>query len=152
MKGDDVKVEDYNEKWEKITKLKKHNVFRAVFLSDSELVTLVNNKMESIWEKDKVFTYRTFQRYKAKVVENIDDEKEYSEDIIELFKLFCRVIEKHLVRQKEMLFQRFVDETIRTKYARIIERKFWEWNLKNISQIDQKVTEHNIIVKTPTSW
>ena len=117
------------------------NEYRAIFLTDEELLFLINEKLIEAKEEDKIFHERTFQRYKRKfVMRQAESEEEEKEDPIpsmdeEYFEQFCRLIKKHLINQKQKLFQSmFSPYKDWQKYAWIIERKFDEWNIKRKSE------------------
>tara|TARA_Y100001938_G_scaffold90121_1_gene123453 strand:+ start:2100 stop:2522 length:423 start_codon:yes stop_codon:yes gene_type:complete len=92
-----------------------------MLLTDEELVFLINEELE---QKDKV-SDRTFARWKAKKFNENDD----------IGKTFVMLIKKALIIQKENLFKKFSnDDRAWQRWAWIIERKFSEWNLKNINE------------------
>lgn len=92
-----------------------------MLLTDEDLVHLINNELE---EKFRI-TQRTFENWKAG---NFGDNKEIGKE-------FFRLIKDALIKQKLSLFKKFGDKTdIWTKWAWIIERKFSEWNLKQINE------------------
>ena len=92
-----------------------------MLLTDEELVFLINAELE---QKDKV-SDRTFARWKAKQFNEDDD----------IGKTFVMLIKKALIIQKENLFKKFSnDDRAWQRWAWIIERKFSEWNLKNINE------------------
>tara|TARA_Y100001973_G_scaffold55152_1_gene81474 strand:- start:9 stop:431 length:423 start_codon:yes stop_codon:yes gene_type:complete len=92
-----------------------------MLLTDEELVFLINEELE---QKDKV-SDRTFARWKAKKFNENDD----------MGKTFVMLIKKALIIQKENLFKKFSnDDRAWQRWAWIIERKFSEWNLKNINE------------------
>tara|TARA_R100001440_G_scaffold23689_1_gene38612 strand:+ start:28159 stop:28581 length:423 start_codon:yes stop_codon:yes gene_type:complete len=92
-----------------------------MLLTDEELVFLINEELE---QKDKV-SDRTFARWKAKKFNENDD----------IGKTFVMLIKKALIIQKETLFKKFSnDDRAWQRWAWIIERKFSEWNLKNINE------------------
>ena len=87
--------------------------------------------------------------------ENEGKDPEISSEQEDLFEQFFRVIKGHLIRQKQALFQSMVDETLWTKYAWIIERKFGDWNLKVITDNTHKGDADNPIVtqyQIPDNW
>lgn len=122
------------------------NEYRAIFLSDEEMLFLINERLEELNQWDKIFHERTFQRYKRKFVNKQDDEKLDKEEPIpnmdkDYFESFCRLIKKHLIKQKQKLFQAMVSAPKdRQKYAWIIERKFDEWNIRNKQETFQRDT------------
>lgn len=92
-----------------------------MLLTDEELVFLINEELQ---QKDKV-SDRTFARWKAKQFNEND----------EIGKTFVMLIKKALIIQKENLFKKFSnDDRAWQRWAWIIERKFSEWNLKNINE------------------
>jgi len=92
-----------------------------MLLTDEELVFLINEELE---QKYKV-SDRTFARWKAKQFNEDDD----------IGKTFVMLIKKALIIQKENLFKKFSnDDRAWQRWAWIIERKFSEWNLKNINE------------------
>lgn len=90
----------------------------AIIMTDEELLMLANERLE---DKEKV-AERTFQLWKAGEVKSED------------YNSFCVLYKKALSRQKNELFKGLKSEHIWQKYAWIIERKFADWNLKNINE------------------
>lgn len=156
LNGDVVKYskEVLNKDWDvtEVEKEKRVHEYRAIFLSDEELVEVVNMKLEEIGEEELTFDYRTFQNYKARWKWNDEELKPLRWKQKDLFEEFFRLIKKHLILQKQSLFQKFQDSSVRQKYAWIIERKFEEWNLKKISESTHKTDPENpfkIIIENP---
>jgi hypothetical protein len=146
LEWDIVTVQSWvDQHWEPIYETKTMHQFRAIFLTDEEFVTLVNEKLKDLKEEDKIFSYDSFSIYKNKVLWNAEeqtDNKPINNDEIELFKKFLSIIKKHLILQKSMLFENLsTTKKDRTRFAWIIERKFSDWNLKNISEskVDQTI-------------
>ena len=98
----------------------------AIILTDEELFLLANDKLN---EEERI-CYATFKTYKAS---EIQDEKAIYSDFLALYK-------KALLKQKQNLFRKLEWESKEwdkyqnqwQKYAWIIERKFDDWNLRNI--------------------
>ena len=92
-----------------------------MLLTDEELVFLINQELE---DSEKV-AIRTFKLWKS---------GDYAEKG-ETGKEFLPLIKKALIIQKENLYKKFSnDDRAWQRWAWIIERKFSEWNLKNINE------------------
>jgi GTP-sensing pleiotropic transcriptional regulator CodY len=79
--------------------------------------------------------YTTFKNYKASKNEN--DSLLYSK--------FLSLYKKALTIQKKSLFENLKnDDKSWQRYAWIIERKFSDWNLKHLSEVDQTTTNIDI--------
>lgn len=101
--------------------------------TDEELLFQINERLAI---QDQI-TDRTFQNWKAKVKSEDFDEEDPELD--PCFAEFFRLIKKALVIQKKMIFQKMLDsgeKTSWTRWAWILERKFTDWNLKNIQSND----------------
>lgn len=101
-----------------------------LFLSDKDLLFLVNRNLLPEHQICK----STFEKWKAG--------KFHINDTIG--KEFIGCIELALIRQKQLLSKKMMDDTTGqwTRYAWIMERKFVEWNLKHISEnINRNETE-----------
>ena len=98
-----------------------------VLFTDEELVDEINDQLS---EKEQITT-RTFQRWKAA------DFEEKGEIGI----AFCRLMKKALRDQKANLYEKYKSEKgAWQKWAWIIERKFSEWNLKNINENNTNIS------------
>ncbi len=92
-----------------------------VYLTDEELVFLINKELD---DKDKIAQV-TFKKWKAG---NFTDNGDIG-------KKFLSLIKDALIQQKINLFQKFGNkDDMWTKWAWVIERKFKEWNLKQITE------------------
>lgn len=98
----------------------------VIILTDEELLFNINERAEEL-SIDNTISERTFQKYKAWDVAWTSDEER------ELLESFRRLIKKALVREKKSLFSKMWNDPIWQKWAWIIERKFSEWNLKQIT-------------------
>ena len=104
---------------------------QSIIMTDEELFILANENLE----EDEQISYTTFKQYKAS---SIKEETDWHKRFKSLYK-------KALVKQKNNLFNNLSwDNPQWQKYAWIIERKFSEWNLKNINE---SKTEHSWEVK-----
>jgi hypothetical protein len=111
----------------------------TIFLSDKDLVLLVNR----ILPEENNITDRTFINWKSgKFAPNEDLGKE-----------FIGCIEISLIKQKQLLGERLMNDTTGqwTRYAWILERKFSEWNLKHISENINKNEQSTVIQITAGS-
>lgn len=98
-----------------------------VLFTDEELVDEINEELKP----EEQISQRTFERWKS------SDFETKGEIGIE----FCRLMKKALRDQKENLFEKYQNEKgAWQKWAWIIERKFSEWNLKNINE---NTTKHS---------
>lgn len=111
----------------------------TIFLSDKDLLLLVNRLLP---EPDRI-TSRTFENWKAGKFAPTD----------ELGKEFIGMIEMALIRQKQALGEKLMNDTTGqwTRYAWILERKFAEWNLKSISENINKNEQSTVIQITAGS-
>ena len=110
-------------KIDRFIEVAKDVLFRdgLMLLTDEELVFLIN---ENLQESERV-AIRTFKLWKS---------GDYAEKG-ETGKEFLPLIKKALIIQKETLFKKFSnDDRAWQRWAWIIERKFSEWNLKNINE------------------
>ena len=107
---------------------------RAIFLSEEDRVVKTNQNLEEagLWEYQ--VWYSTFRRYKKMLKDKVSIETLNGSDqeALENFKELWTVIQKALVKQKELLFTAMLDSPSNhwQKYARILERKFDSWNIK----------------------
>ena len=101
----------------------------VMFLTDEELLFLVN---EELSEKERIST-STFEKWKAGKF------SECTEKQAEIGQEFLRLIKKALMKEKQELFRRMQDGDLAkdpwVKYAWILERKFKEWNLKALTEV-----------------
>lgn len=101
----------------------------AIILTDQELFDSINELLEP---QDQV-SQRTFERWKAKARagEFAQEDWQGAE--------FCRLYKKALREQKKALFvQLGLEKFAWQKWAWIIERKFDEWNLRHVAQVEAK--------------
>ena len=105
----------------------------VLFLSDKDLVFLVNNKLP---KKQKI-SESTFEKWKS---------GQYSPDET-TGKEFIEAIKLALITQKQYLGERLRNDTTGqwTRYAWILERKFADWNLKNVSENINKNEQATVI-------
>lgn len=93
----------------------------SIILTDEELFELING---NLGEEQRI-CYATFKNYKA------SKNKEESE----LYNRFLSLYKKAITVQKKSLFDSLKKDTNSwQRYAWIIERKFSDWNLKQISE------------------
>jgi len=99
---------------------------KALYCTDEDLLFLINQNVD---EKDRM-SETTFKEYKAWKIKSTVDQ--------ETMKKFSSLYKNALVIQRELLFDKMEDSwpQSRTKFARILERKFREWNLININKND----------------
>lgn len=141
----DEKTQDYiTIEWERNV-----NQLRAIFLSDEELIMLTNERLKELKEEDKQINYRTIQRYKSlinweqRTTEEVKNNEHFTDKEIDLLDKFCRLMKKHLIKQKQLLFQWIVDDKLRQRYAWITERKFDEWNIRMKIESKNENTNEN---------
>ncbi|HRE77105.1 MAG TPA: hypothetical protein PLL09_04685 [Flavobacterium sp.] len=92
-----------------------------LFLSDSDLVFLVNKNLD---EADRICK-STFEKWKAG--------KHHKDDVAG--EKFIELVHHALIKQKQFLSKKMIDDDKNwQRYAWIMERKFAEWNLKRISE------------------
>lgn len=107
-------------------KVLNDNPFDVVIMTDDELRLLCNELLEEQYQISEA----TFKNRKAW---NLKDCVEYQN--------FLALYKKALWEQKRNLFLKFENnENAWQKYAWIIERKFSEWNLRQISEVDNKIS------------
>ena len=114
---------------------------QVIFLTDAELVFVVNQKLN---EEDRI-SNQTFKRWKAA---NTGEELEGIEELDEVGKEFCTLYKSALISQKAALFKRLTSPTEGQwqRYAWIIERKFDEWNIRQKSEIDATVQQKSVTI------
>lgn len=104
----------------------------VMFLTDEELLFLVNEELE---EKERI-SERTFQYWKAGELSKCTDEQ------AKIGKEFLRLIKIALIKEKHSLFKSMkagdAKEDPWVKYAWILERKFKEWNLTAVTEVEHK--------------
>ena len=100
---------------------------KLMLLTDEELVDEINEELEP----GQQISQRTFQRWKAA---NFEEKGEIGLSFVALMK-------KALRDQKANLFEKYQNEKgAWQKWAWIIERKFSEWNLKNINENNTNIS------------
>lgn len=104
-----------------------------VFLTDEELVFLVNSKLKP----EEQICQSTFEKWKS---------GKYAPDET-IAKEFANAIKLALIRQKQMLGQRMFSETAGNwqKVSWILERKWSDLNLKKISENINKNEQSTVI-------
>lgn len=107
----------------------------AIIFTDEELLDEINEQLP----EDAQVAKRTFEDWKSG---NFDDRTEEG-------RAFLRLIKNAIRLQKENLFSNLSKDKAGEwqKWAWIIERKFSDWNLKQISEIsgrDGKPVEHSV--------
>lgn len=114
----------------------------AIIFTDDELLFAINENLEL---KEQI-SERTFKTYK-KYAKSKEIQQELSNYDIEILDRFLHLYKKALQNQKKYLFEAMRnEEKAWQKYAWIIERKFSDWNLKQISEVKQE-TEHKWDIK-----
>ena len=93
-----------------------------LFLTDNDLRILTNEKLP----EEQQITDRTFKNWKAGKWHESE----------ETGKVFLKVVEKALIKQKQWIGERMLETTNQSwvRYAWLLERKFAEFNLKQISE------------------
>lgn len=124
--------------WSEELELLLQDEIAVIALTDKELQEEVNYRLERKGKEGITIDVATFKRWKARDWDSI--EQEWKRD---LGKHFCALYKKAVSRIKRNLLT-----SVRTSQegenqwqaqAWIIERKFKEWNLKKISEVDQTV-------------
>ena len=111
------KLKNFIEAFKQVLEKNEANV---IYLTDDELRITCNDLME----EEHQISDATFENRKAW---KLKDSLEYKE--------FLGLYKKALINQKSNLFKKLQwDEWQWQKFAWIIERKFSEWNLKQISE------------------
>ena len=118
--------EKYIKAFDKV--VNKPNSKRAVYLTLEELLILTNIE----YGDEDYICYNTFENWKK------GDLKD------SIIKDFLGVYKKALIVQKEQLFSNLeTEDKTWQRWAWTIERKFNEWNLKNINENTSTNTNHN---------
>lgn len=98
-----------------------------VLFTDEELIDEINDQLN---EKEQI-SHRTFQRWKAA---DFEEKGKIGQSFVVLLK-------KALRDQKANLYEKYKTEKgAWQKWAWIIERKFSEWNLKNINENNTNIS------------
>jgi len=119
------------------------NSYNAIFLSEEDWVVKTNHMLKLAWLEEHQVSYTTFRRYKARLKAwQIEDSENIEEESLENFKYLWSVIKVQLQEQKQRLFQSMVNapSAQRQKYARILERKYDSWNIRQKTE-DVNVTK-----------
>jgi len=113
----------------------------VIYLTDEELVFLINNQLE---EKDRI-SKRTFERWKAA---NKDESVDGVEELDEVGKRFVVLYKSALIQMKVNLFQKMLKPTEShwVKWAWIIERKFDDWNIRDKTDKDAAIQQKSITI------
>ena len=138
--GRPSKIHAFIEKFEeqmKIDEIEK----QVIFLTDSELVFLVNQMLS---EEDRI-SNQTFKRWKAA---NIGEETDGEDELDEIGHQFCTLYKSALIRQKAALFKKLTSPTEGQwqRYAWIIERKFDEWNIRQKTELDATIQQKQVTI------
>ena len=138
--GRPSKIHAFIEKFEEQMKIEEIEK-QVIFLTDSELVFLVNQMLS---EEDRI-SNQTFKRWKAA---NIGEETDGEDELDQVGKQFCTLYKSALLRQKAALFKRLISPTEGQwqRYAWIIERKFDEWNIRQKSEADDTVQQKSVTI------
>lgn len=126
--------------------------------TDEDIVDEINYKLKLNEQNDKMLSLRTYQRYKAKVInKSSDDIQDIAPDIQILIDRFWRIIKKKLRIEKLNILAHFAKDKQRQRRAWIYERKFS--NQRGLSSRgeeenktaleDTQVTEVEVIIKRP---
>lgn len=96
-----------------------------LYCTDEDIFLLLNERLP----KENQISHPTFKNYKAgKVTEKND-----------LFEEFLSVIKKALINERRNLLHELrTTDGQWQRFAWILERKFAEWNLKHVSEVDIK--------------
>lgn len=113
----------------------------ALFLTDEDLVFLVNEKIN---DPTCHITSRTLRNWKAgktdpKAVDTAEE--------------FAKLIQNALIKQKQAVLKKMLETEDRSwpKYAWILERRFAEWNLKQISEVQHTSNQPIIQIQAANS-
>jgi len=125
--GRPVKIHPFIKATRKLLKEIEHDVF---IFTDEELLRQINEMLEP---KDRICR-STFQKWKEKALE-----KNGEKAMPVHFRDFLHLIKRALEQEKRELFMLLrTDKRAWQRWAWIIERKFSEWNLKQMSEVDLK--------------
>jgi len=103
----------------------------VLYCTDEELFFLFEDSLKE--NKIPTISYATYREYKNNPSSYIEKFPELTEIFIKLLAL----VKKALLKEKANLFVSMKDkeETQWQKYAWILERKFKEWNLKQVQEV-----------------
>jgi len=112
----------------------------VIIHTDEDLVDIINSRLE----EEQRITQRTFRSWKEKASNNKPINDPIGDQFLPLYK-------NALNEQRKNLFDKFEDSQQWQKYAWILERKFKEWNLRHISEVDhttkgEKITGFQISI------
>ena len=101
-----------------------------LYCTDEELVMLVNDQLP----KESKIDYSTFKNWKAGTQKDNP-----------LYQEFLAVVKKALQKEKKNLLDKLQkDKQAWQRYAWILERKYTEWNLKHVQEIDHTTKGESI--------
>jgi hypothetical protein len=104
-------------------------------LTDEELFMLANDLLIENNQENDVIWYATFKDYKN---------QDRQSDAYTTYKDFSAIYRKAIVKQRQSLFTKLEWDQTWQRYAWIIERKFSDWNLRQITDNNNKNTNVNI--------
>ena len=125
------------EAMETVLKNKNDGTVNPVLLSNDAILIATND----ILPKEHKASHCAF----SYAMKTIKEDKETNPEIMLYVKRFQEVYKKALYKQESYIMERLQeDENKRQKWARILERKFKERNLKHLSEHNEtKTTNHN---------
>lgn len=131
--GRPTKIARFSQALEEVLN-RPEGVGMAIMHTDKELIMLVNELLEP----DERIKERTFESWKAG--DSPDDEA--------LLDVFLRLYKRALVNQRTALFENLKDAPpgVWQKFAWIIERKFGDWNLRNVS-VDETPKPKQLVLR-----
>jgi hypothetical protein len=106
----------------------------VIVMNDEELVMFVNEKLPI----EEQISYTSFMHWKTGYLPEIKTETD-------LIKRFLQTIKAAMYLERQNLMKELKRDSQWQRYAWILERKFKEWNLKQIS-------EQDINLKTDIVW
>lgn len=107
------------------------NKFNAIFLTDEELISNINDKL--IEKKQDTISITRFKAWKSGDLDNKD----------EVLDKFRAIYKKALqIQRKALLFDMYREEKGWQRFAWIIERKFKDWRMKH--QFDHTTNDKDI--------
>ncbi|TGD80818.1 hypothetical protein [Hymenobacter wooponensis] len=98
----------------------------TIIYTNAELLDAINESLPS----DEQISPRTFESWKARAMRGEEPTAGFIED------QFLQFYKKTLREQKKAIIIAFSTDMQWQRWAWILERKFTEWNLKHLSQVD----------------
>ena len=122
-----IGLQNMNKGWIQKAEEVVNEGFNAIILTNKEILFKINEACVKNSERISINTFTSWRKH----IGDLSDDK-----ISPLEQKFLQIFMGALIRQKNLIFEKYFDSEDWKKWAWIIERKFEEWNLKSKQEID----------------